>query len=163
MDTATIIISIVVILSAVIPIALFNRMRRNKEKKVLDLLSALAQADGTQLGEYDIDNAYAIATDVKHEKLYFARAEGKKTAVNLADVKHCDMLKRSHETQVDNMNHDVIDVIGLQLNLQGKDTDPYVLEFFNVERDGMMTGSDFHMAEKWARTVNGYITHLHKK
>lgn len=154
MDTTTIVIGVIIILCAALPIILTNYFRRRRERMALQGILDLAEKSGEELDAYEIGMVFSIGMDKSLRHLYFSHIGEPALQVQLSKVKHSTILNKSHDVKTAEGNHNVIDLIGIQIVLKDETQQPIVLEFFNAEKDSISIDNESRVAEHWSRLIN---------
>lgn len=154
MDTTTIVIGVIIILCAALPIILTNYFRRRRERMALQGILDLAEKSGEELDAYEIGMVFSIGMDKSLRHLYFLHIGEPALQVQLSKVKHSTILNKSHDVKTAEGNHNVIDLIGIQIVLKDETQQPIVLEFFNAEKDSISIDNESRVAEHWSRLIN---------
>lgn len=154
MDTTTIVIGVIIILCAALPIILTNYFRRRRERMALQGIQDLAEKSGEELDAYEIGMVFSIGMDKSLRHLYFSHIGEPALQVQLSKVKHSTILNKSHDVKTAEGNHNVIDLIGIQIVLKDETQQPIVLEFFNAEKDSISIDNESRVAEHWSRLIN---------
>lgn len=154
MDTTTIVIGVIIILCAALPIILTNYFRRRRERMALQGIQDLAEKSGEELDAYEIGMVFSIGMDKSLRHLYFSHIGEPALQVQLSKVKHSTILNKSHDVKTAEGNHNVIDLIGIQIVLKDETQQPIVLEFFNAEKDSISVDNESRVAEQWSRLIN---------
>lgn len=154
MDTTTIVIGVIIILCAALPIILTNYFRRRRERMALQGIQDLAEKSGEELDAYEIGMVFSIGMDKSLRHLYFSHIGEPALQMQLNKVKHSTILNKSHDVKTAEGNHNVIDLIGIQIVLKDETQQPIVLEFFNAEKDSISIDNESRVAEHWSRLIN---------
>lgn len=154
MDTTTIVIGVIIILCAALPIILTNYFRKRRERMALQGIQELAEKSGEELDAYEIGMVFSIGMDKSLRHLYFSHIGEPALQVQLSKVKHSTILNKSHDVKTAEGNHNVIDLIGIQIVLKDETQQPIVLEFFNAEKDSISIDNESRVAEHWSRLIN---------
>lgn len=154
MDTTTIVIGVIIILCAALPIILTNYFRKRRERMALQGIQELAEKSGEELDAYEIGMVFSIGMDKSLRHLYFSHIGEPALQVQLSKVKHSTILNKSHDVKTAEGNHNVIDLIGIQIVLKDETQQPIVLEFFNAEKDSISVDNESRVAEQWSRLIN---------
>lgn len=154
MDTTTIVIGVIIILCAALPIILTNYFRKRRERMALQGIQELAEKSGEELDAYEIGMVFSIGMDKSLRHLYFSHIGEPALQVQLSKIKHSTILNKSHDVKTAEGNHNVIDLIGIQIVLKDETQQPIVLEFFNAEKDSISIDNESRVAEHWSRLIN---------
>jgi hypothetical protein len=160
MEQGTIIFLVILALLVAIPIVIYNRNKKLKERK---FLNALFQYAGKTLSEYQIWNQIIIAIDRSEGKMFFFRRSGTvdiTKEVDLSGVSKCHVINSGNNINSGKGSYVVTNRI--DLGFRGNNNQPdTVFEIYNSNLDSPTLQGELQLAEKWAITANSYIAEKH--
>jgi|SRR5690625_46031 len=155
MDTGNILIMAILLFVVAIPFIIFNISRKKKKKEMLNQLAELAKSKNTEIGEYEISGSMAIGFDTSSAYLFFYKSvenANQNETINLKEISSTKISINRRKTA--DGSQSVID--GVELILNSKNSTSSILEFFNAEKEGLLTGQ-LELIEKWDKLIKSKI------
>ena len=162
MDIQSAIIAISLILISVAPFYFMIRNNKKKANQFLSTLQEVARKNNRSIDQHDIWNHAAIGTDQQFDMIFFAKKtkEGStQQQISLADVQRSRVVNSTRSVTTNNGRFNVTDKIELAFSLHDKTKPEILLNFFDVNTDGLSVTKELRMAEKWAELINAKINH----
>ncbi len=162
MDIQSAIIALGLILISIAP---FYFMIRNNKKKAIQFLNTLqemARKNSRSIDQHDIWNHGAIGTDQQFDMVFFAKKtkEGStQQQIVLGDIQRSRVINSTRSVTTNNGRFNVTDKIELAFSPQDRTKPEILLNFFDVNTDGLAVTKELRMAEKWAELINAKINH----
>lgn len=156
MNSGTIIVGAIILVSLILPFVLMIRSRKKKEKQLLLSLTTIANNHNYKISLYDLFVEFAIGIDEKANQLFFFRkTKEKETAqhINLADVKTCKVIKTGHSIGHSGDNNNTIDKLELKFSFLDKKNPDVFLVFYDSDENTHLS-EEILTIEKWAKILN---------
>lgn len=157
MDTGTIIITSILILSCILPFIMMNTQRRKKDKQLLQALQKLATNNQTTISHFDLMSKAAIGIDVNKSQLFFYKNVNEHiTTIDmiLDNVKQCRLVKTQRKNASQTLTHSDIDKIELVFQMYDQQLEPIHIELYNVATDGFNINHELQIAQKWLSIIH---------
>lgn len=157
MNLSTILIGLVLILLFLVPVIFLVRASSGSKRKFIKDLIDLAKSKNCSISEHDHWNNRIIGMDKDHRNLFYINktTNNELTAViDLTQVKHCEVVKKSRNTGKKANNLPVIQKLELVFSYIDNNKPDTSLDFFNSDFDSSFPEDEFKLAEKWAGIVN---------
>jgi len=161
MNSGTIIVGTIILVSFILPFVLMIRSRKKKEKQLLMSLTTIANNHNCKISLHELFVEFAIGLDEKANQLFFFRKiKENETAqhINLADVKHCKVNKTGHVIGNSGENYNTIDKLELQFSFLDKKNPDELLVFYNADENTQLS-EEILTIEKWAKILNLRLKH----
>ena len=163
MDSESAIFILMMVLACIIPIAIINKKKKNKERQFLQTLFDLAEKNNCKITDHDRWGNTAIGIDQKAGKLFFIRktSDGDSSKeVDLYEVKKCRFVNTSRIVNLKESNQKVIEKLELVFTLSDPKKSEIILEFYNSIYDSLSLRGEIQLGEKWSEIVNAKISKL---
>jgi hypothetical protein len=158
MDSAAIIISLIVFVLVAVPVAFIVRQEKKRKQNILLLLTRLAEKNNVLITQKEFWGKYAIGIDENSKKLiYMNYHPGKEIeyCFDLKAVKHCKIENVSKTIGTGNIRQSTIFKLNLLLTYSDSKSPYSTLEFYDADNGG--TVADYQQAEKWVSVINKVI------
>lgn len=161
MDLQTILVGSAFILLSVLPIFIFNQLRRNKEKQKLRILSNLAKQHNGLITNYETGEHWSIGLDNQDILLFIYHGEPEK--IDLKEIKQCKTSSNNRNVTQNKMQYVVIEDVSLLFEPNNKQVPTYVWHLYNAERDNHSLADELKQAEKWQKIITQRIIEIKKR
>ncbi|MCI2228158.1 hypothetical protein MC378_03185 [Polaribacter sp. MSW13] len=155
MDLGTIIIGVVGITLCAIPFVVTNRIKKKKEKELLNSLQEIAKQNDCEISDYETCGCYAIGIDTPKKAISFVSRtdEGylKQQFVDLSTIKKCEIANISRSSSGNS-----IDKLNLNFTPIAKNSANSILEFYNSKINYQLSG-EYQSIEKWNKLINSIL------
>ena len=162
MDIQSAIIALSLILISVAPFYVMIRNNKKKANEFLNTLQEMARENSRNIDQHDIWNHAAIGTDPQFDMVFFVKKtkEGStQQHIPLADIQRTRVINSTRSVTTNNGRFNVTDKIELAFSFQDRTKSEMLLNFFDVNTDGLSVTKELRMAEKWAELINAKINH----
>ena len=152
MDTGTIIITSILLLSCILPFIMMGKQRMKKEKQLLQALQKIATNNHETINTYDLMGKAAIGINNKNSQLYFYKKVNEQiieTVVMLDTVKKCQLVKTERKNASQAITQSDIDKIELVFQFHDQQTESNHIVFYDVATDGFNINRELQLATKW--------------
>ena len=161
MDIKTAIIALSLILISVTPFYFMIRNNKRKANQFIQMLNEMAGKSNLAVTQHDVWNQAAIGADQNMEMIFFTKRtkEGvTQQQISLNDIQRARVVNSTRSVTTNNGRFNVTDKIELGFSSIDRTKPEILLNFFDVNTDGLSVTRELKMAEKWAELVNAKIS-----
>lgn len=145
----------------------FNLRIKGREKKAFRFIDAFAQAHNNTITKFDFSKSTYVGIGyTTSTMIFFIRKFNdieRRTAINLADVSQCRLVKSYDKSNSSKDNSGYITKIGLVLTHRNPAEQDAFLEFYNIDYDPLTLSGELQLAEKWREIIQEEIRMEEKK
>ena len=160
MDVQSAIIALSLILISVAPFYFMIKNNKKKANQFIQTLQDMAGKNNLSIAQHDVWNHAAIGTDPQMEMVFFNKRtkEGvTQQQIQLDDIQRTRVVNSSRSVTTNNGRFNVTDKIELAFSSHDRTKPEILLNFFDVNTDGLSVTKELRMAEKWSELVNSKI------
>lgn len=158
MEKSSIIIGIILLLSAIVPIWLINKMSKAKNNKLLKQIGQMKRQQNLTPGFSEQFRNKALGIDAEYRNLFFVKQNADMTInsemIDLANLKQCvaEQFLRSVQRK-GATSEKVTDRVCLNLIFRNDKHEKKVIELYSREKDAS-PDNDWERGKKWEELVN---------
>lgn len=159
MDTSVAITTTVIVVLGATPFVLSYVHNRNREKKMLTMITDEATDMSCKVDDYEICGDYAIGIDREKGMLFFGKESAKieiRQSFLLSEYIDCKAITVGRSVDDGGKRNKFTDRLCLTLIPRQKTNAVVELEFFNASLNGQLSG-ELESVEKWAGIARSII------
>lgn len=156
MDKNSLIIGLVLLFISIAPLYLISLNRKNKKKKMLQLLSTFAEKYNCIISQYDICSEKIIGMDETKKFVFFLAKENDSTVENYIDlsgIKNCKMVHSTKTIKENEESQKITDHIELCFTYLNSSKPEVKWEFYNQENNSQIS-SELQVVQKWSKLIS---------
>ena len=158
MEIGTAIVGLVLIAIVVVPFLMISKGKKDKEKRMLHLLTTEANRVECTITEYESCGNIIIGIDQEAGMVFFVKTKGDASfseAVNLAGFQSCEIVARNR-SRGGASNDSVIDKLELLFRSTTSGKADLALEFYNGA-ENFQLNDELTVMKKWAKSINNEL------
>jgi len=159
MDLGITLIVAIIVTICVLPFLLMSKSKKNRQKKILQVLSNMAIKHSGKITQYEFCGDFVIGIDENTNAVFFFKKTNNietKKYVNLAKTQKCQVINTSKIIKTKNSSYKEIDKLGLSLLPSSKYKPVVTLEFYNYD-DSLPLRGELQLLEKWFKLINSRL------
>lgn len=160
MDIQSAIIALSLILISLAPFYFMIRNNKKKANQFIQTLNDMAQKNNRTVTQLDVWNHAAIGADQNMDMIFFTKQtkeEVTQQQILLNDIQGSRVVNSTRSVTTNNGRFNVTDKIELGFSSHDRTKPEILLNFFDVNTDGLSVTRELKMAEKWSELVNAKV------
>lgn len=156
MDLGTAIVGLILILLFIVPFIIMHNNRVKKEYKMLHRLEENAQQHHCNISQHEFCGDFVLGIDESRNLVFFFKQKKEEAIsqfVDLAEIKTCQVVKKTRDIKNDIGNLSIIERVELSFTPTNKNKGETSFELYDEETNTQLSG-ELQFVDKWTKQIN---------